>query len=709
MNFDSATVDTKTTGKVQSQEINMQTKNKSVALFFIIYSSFVILVLTFAGCGGGSKSASEPIDLVTEVASNGVPILDAPAQSLQPLKTFSNISFENYLKNGIYLSTTADNGIRLFENATSDVALTGASSGSFSTTITQEEGVDEADIVKYDGEYLYIAKNYSNQSNEDKDFSAHIRVMKRASDNSMSQLAAISPEYENQYNTIAGMYLGDDILSVLSNSNSFGIADIAFDIWHPGPQNFTIDLYDVAAPEQASKKTRFEVDGYVISSRRVDNTLIVVSSYNPTIPELIYFPQTDKEKADNYKLITEQDIASLLPTYKDQDGNQLPLVDAENCFIPQDATNRDGYDSIVTLTTINLNEPTQMSSVCINAATQGIYATPESVYMYGSVDQKQSVVHKFAIDGQNIDYQASTSFDGHLFGRGQSALRFSEQGDYLRLVVTELNENAEDRFEHKLKVFKPDAGANTMELVAELPNDSQPAKIGKPNEDIYAVRYFANKAFIVTFESIDPLYVVNLEDNQSPYVESELEIVGYSSYLHPISDNLLLGIGQNVDPNNFTPVLEDNSETVNSDDEKIVEGAKVALFDISGEAKLVKEFVFEGGYTPAEYNYHALTYIAKSAGEHRFALPIEKWSSEYSEEHGYDIWYLDSQLALFQVNDDGTNGELIHQGTVYPEDDTNIGSWNDRAIFHDDLIYYIHGSGVWQSLWSDPTQSSGPY
>ena len=85
-----------------------------------------------------------------------------------------------------------------------------------------------------------------------------------------------------------------------------------------------------------------------------------------------------------------------------------------------------------------------------------------------------------------------------------------------------------------------------MRVVASLPNDNAPNELGKPNEDIRAVRYFGDTAYMVTFEQIDPLYVIDVSNPILQVVTGELEMPGYSSYLHPINDNFILRIGQNV-------------------------------------------------------------------------------------------------------------------------------------------------------------------
>lgn len=269
----------------------------------------------------------------------------------------------------------------------------------------------------------------------------------------------------------------------------------------------------------------------------------------------------------------------------------------------------------------------------------------------------------------------------------------------------------------------------TLTTVSQLPNNTHSKVIGKQSEDgnvyedIQSVRFYENQAYIVTFLNTDPLYVIDLEDNLNPMIRGELEIPGYSAYLHPISDHLLLGVGQNVDPNRgFMGVAEDSDEnpTMTSDEEQpVIEGAKVSLFNIQdmNNPKEIHSIVYEQAYTPVEFDYHALTTLQRDDNTVRFGMPIERWKIETridENEQKYDVWQAENQLALFEVTSLTSEANLVEVGQVNaekPAEDQNIyySSWDDRAIFHNDDIYYIHGSKVWQSTWSTPELVSEPF
>lgn len=180
---------------------------------------------------------------------------------------------------------------------------------------------------------------------------------------------------------------------------------------------------------------------------------------------------------------------------------------------------------------------------------------------------------------------------------------------------------------------------------------------------------------------------------------------GYSSYLHPLNENYVLGIGQNIDPNRF--LEPPNSQTMS--EEAIQEGTKIALFDVSGIPRIVNEYVFPESGTPAEFSYKALTYLAKSETEHWFAVPIQTYTYTINAEGLYEDTG-STFMALFSADLEG-KGRLLNPGNVAPDftSDDGYGNYNDRAVIDEETIYYVHHGKVWRSSWNNPQIVFGPY
>ncbi len=684
------------------------------------------LTIALGACGGSDKDETVKID--DPVAT--VPELNAMALPLGSLTEQQGTNFERHLKNGIYLRNQSDlriNFAQMSEATSSD------SAAGFSSTITQEQGVSEGDRIKYDGEYLFIAHQNANvwiaEDSEDKENEPQtaIRIMQRDDSGAMTEISELT--VDEDANQIDSLYLHDNVLAVLSDIYSYHIDTMSFvERFFPFQQDFNVSMVDVSSPATPEVSLSYSIDGSMINSRRIGNMLYIISTYSASLDDIVY-ATTEQEKVDNYNKIMQTDITELMPHYRDAQGNEFPLVNAENCYLPEQATEKDGFDGIVTVTAINMAQPSQMNSVCINAEVQGIYASQESIYLYGTEYQytddkasETSVIHKFSLSDNTMSYRASGVLDGR-FNWQLSNLRFSEQADYLRVVTT--SGDGMSGYQHRLNVLSEDG--NELSVVSQLPNDINSKLIGKVSddgkvyEDIEAVRFYQDQAYIVTFLNTDPLYVIDLKDNLSPVIAGELEVPGYSAYLHPISNNLLLGIGQNVEPGLLSIVEGGEGSTdgtiVNDNVSPIVEGAKVSLFDISdiSEPREIHSIVYENAYTPVEYDYHALTMLKMNDNSTRFALPIERWGTETrvdEKEQKYDVWFAENSLELFEVTGLTANDELVERGSIeaIQIDELDYASgWDDRSIFHGDDIYYIHGRQIWQSLWSDVKQVTGPH
>ncbi|WP_206484518.1 beta-propeller domain-containing protein [Thalassotalea sp. G2M2-11] len=677
-------------------------------------SLLTLICLLLVACGG-----SDNHDVNSFKPVQSIPNLNPISMPLTSLVQATPVRFERYLKNGVYLRSQDE--LRVTFNDSPETSSDDSSV--FSTTNVQEQGVDESDRIKYDGEYLFIANQHSLMGGLTEDTPnamTSVRIMQRGLTGEMLELSTVTINQAASY--INGLYLRNNTLAVLSNIDSYHIAVSTFvEGFFPTKQQFNLSFVDTDEKQTPSIDLSYTIDGAIVDSRRIDNMLYIVSSYRSALDTITY-TSSEQEKLAHYNTIMQTDISQLLPQYSDGQGNQYALVDKNKCYLPESATELDGFDGVVTITAINLDAPSEMHSVCVNAQVQGLYASQSSLYLYGTeygyVDDKlieTSVVHKFSIADASIDYRASAMLDGR-FNWNLSNLRFSEQGDYLRVVTT--TGDRQLGYAHRLNVLIDDG--EQLSLIAQLPNATYPQPIGKVSddgkvyEDIKAVRFFNNQAFIVTFLNLDPLYVINLSDNRNPLIAGALDIPGYSAYLHPISDQLLLGVGQNVDPR----VVQ--TDSTNPDESSVViEGAKVTLFDIASinAPHEIDSIVYPEAYTPVEFDYHALSYLTMNSGATRFALPIERWHTrtlvnEQTQEK-YDIWTNENALSVLEVTSKYNDAQLHELGRIKAVDSAdeqlNVSGWNDRSIFHQDDVYYIHGSKVWHSRWADLSLVYGPY
>ncbi len=674
----------------------------------------LVSILFIVGCGGGSDSENTqtlPDPVVT------LPAINPPQVKLAPLKPATEASLQQHLNNALYFTFNSDSTQQSSPvvSPSLDAANTEQSTGRFSQTVTQEQGVDESDMFKYNGEQLFIAVqteqyNYfpmdatlaSNPANE----APMVRILAKQADASLNALPPVllTPSADGGAVHIEGIFATSTHLYTLTTewAQEEGVVTPAMmsssSLWYgPGATSSSMQVKAFQLDDQgASMQQTIQLDGRLVDARRVGDKLVLLSSFEPlNVP--LSWASTDAQRQANLQALEELPTQSLLPTYTHA-GGTAPLVTPEQCYIPEDTDALDGFAGIVALSIVDLTDFSQVQSICVNAWVDGLYANHTDVVLYAQQPngtESHTVLHHFSL-ANSPRYNASVVVEGEL-GWALPQLRLSIHNDILRVVTSQWQNDENDRWDHTLSTFSLETDSNVLPRLAQLPNTSRPDEIGKPNENITAVRFFGDTAYVVTFEQIDPLYAINLTEPSQPYIQGALDIPGFSSYLQPLPNQFLLGIGQNVDPNRFMDV------PLNSTAAPVVEGAKVALFDVSGSApRLVDEIVFANAATPAEFDYKAMTYLPRSDDDIRIGLPMQAW------QHIGEHWQ--AQMALSLLSIATTNGgQMLEHGTVPVTDAGGWGVWQDRAVFDGDDIYYIHAQQVIHSKWTAPEVVLGRY
>ncbi|CAM3813515.1 beta-propeller domain-containing protein [Pseudoalteromonas maricaloris] len=657
------------------------------------------LAASLCACGGSSDNDEDKL-----------PELNALNNSSAPLKSASSAQFSQFIKNGIFVASGGLNNGDDLENpsATTD-------SAPYSGTNQLVEGVSESDRIKFDGRYLFIGGSTS-VAYADTDSKTFVRILDtEATDvpTQVNELAVSDSEFASQ-----NLYLKNNQLISVLMDYEYDFADDMSSLEVRPEVNYqgVIELAfsNVSLPAQAEVEKRFQIDGSLVGSRLIGDKLYVIADHT-----IRYSGFNSADKVASYNRLMDTNINDLLPQFRNlKQGSVAPLVAADGCYLPADATAQDGYNGLTTVTEIDIRNPDEAKTTCVSTRTFGFYMSATAVYLYnysfndsdGDVntsiwDPSGIVLHKLLLTDEGVTYQATGEVEGQLarVSDTMAATRFDEKDGVLRVVTSQYDTDIGNS--HKLYMLKPQG--NELNTVATLPNSQNPTPIGKINpdtglvdEDIYAVRYFNDTAYIVTFRQIDPLYVLDLSDASQPKIAGSLEIPGFSSYLHPVGDGLLLGVGQHLgDP-----------------DGNVQPGTKVSLFDVANpaEPKLLKDHTFAGGFTPLEYDYRALAMLKDNASVTRFTLPIVYWNTEQVNESSYN-WYSQNDLAAFEIIY-GVDSTLTYRGSSRAEVATPIASDKalgyteaDRGLIQADKLLYIHGNYVWQSNWQTPADNSGPH
>ena len=629
-----------------------------------------------AGCGGGSSAPGDP---------NLPPVtgLLKPAASAAEL--------EDSLKAGF--TTIAAS------TSTTALAAGDSQSGSPATgTYTQELNVDEFDAVRYDGEHLYIApRRYldccflaSNDgaTNSGSPASASIRILATDPGNASAALVSTIP-LENGV-SVQGMYTAGDRLFALTAKSAFGNfgpAWASLAIWVPDELGYRV--YDTSDKANPSLVADVAIEGIFVDSRRIGNTVYIVSRYTPDIQGIIHGPTTSSAVAHNQALLANVSLSDMLPSIT-VNGSARTLVDPTRCYIPNDGS-QPAYAVITNVTAVPLDNPAAFTNTCYNDSAYGAYVSETSIYFTQLLEETlpenaTTRIHKFALSGTSISYRGSGEVAGQVWRGGQADFRMSEHEGELRVFSSDFDWNRPDDFvDHHLFVLR-EAGGD-LEVVGRLPNANNPDPIGKPNEQLYGVRFLGDRAYAVTFEQIDPLYVFDLSDPANPVIAGELEVEGFSDFLHPVTDDLLLGLGTSVD------------------------GAiKLELYDVSDiSAPLSRGLVLIGGqgaYSEARSDRHAFTWQPDVNGVDRFTVPVSVWESDGTQ-GSYQ-----TALYLFEIHDKTMPNlaSLVPAGEMSPPGG-GVEPWTqrNRAFIHDDTIYYVRHDAVWSAFWTSPGLVNGPY
>jgi hypothetical protein len=300
-------------------------------------------------------------------------------------------------------------------------------------------------------------------------------------------------------------------------------------------------------------------------------------------------------KAKNATVVKSSRVSSWLPYYRLGKQRSHALVQCSDVRRPISFSGL----GLLTVLTIDLAKGlAPVDSTAVMTDGRIVYASPTSLYVSTeswasrpdpstptvAPSSITTTIHKFDIsDPTKTVYKGSGSVQGYLLNQWS----LSDFQDVLRVVSTDA------------PAWWGSAGSDSQSFLTTFQQGTgglvQAGRVGGlgQGEKVYAVRMIGNAGYVVTFKQVDPLYTLDLSDPANPQVLGELKIPGYSAYLHPINEDLLLGIGQNVDPQTNEPT-----------------GTQVSLFDVSDlkHPALLYRSALGQGWSAAESDHHAFLY-----------------------------------------------------------------------------------------------------
>ncbi len=500
-----------------------------------------------------------------------------------------------------------------------------------SSTNTQVEGIDEADIIKTDGKYLYYAGSNA------------VRIIK-VDGPKLTEVYTIKVPDEKY---IQEIYVDNDRLVLLGNRNEYskngysvkgepdtpmtdtaqGIAQDTRMIYPGYHKTFAFaDIYNIENPGKPSLLKSHEMEGYYLSSRKSGSNLYLITNTNC------------------YGGI-------ILPLMRDtvRGEEAVPIALSDIMVMPKPT--EPGY---IILSAIDITDDSKTEVEAVTAFGATVYMSESALYLAAENYNGTTSITKFEIDGMNIGYAGSGSVKGSLLNQ----FSMDEFDGNLRVATT--------IWEDGNNLFILDDSLNVIGSVTDL------AK----GERIYSVRFMGDKGYIVTFRNMDPLFVFDLSDPQNPKVTGELKIPGFSNYLHPVGEDLILGIGMET-----RELFERNADGRETPVGFRQGGLKISLFDVSdmGKPKEITNLIIgeNGSYSEALYNHKAVM-VDPDSQQIAFDAYIVKDKNWTSEQGALVVSYKGrsvTQKGLLKYEEPEVYGKYIPYGR--------------RTVYINDILYYI--------------------
>lgn len=471
---------------------------------------------------------------------------------------------------------------------------------SYSKTNTRTENVDEGDIVKTDGRYLYVVKEEGNG----------IGIVDTEG-NKLEQITEITLEGEF---CISEIYVENSYLIILGTESEeiYPAGDAIYRTEYEYAVESVCDtksiVYDISDKRQPKEIGKCLQSGGYSTSRLNNGYLYVFSQYSVNNPE--------EERKEQYITCVNEELLSL---------DKICMPDTESAR------------NYTVITAIDIQNPSETTDSIGILSDQGLcYASAENIYLYETIWEEDggrtTEIRKFSYGEGKLTGVAKTRVNGYL----NDSFSIDEYNGYLRLVTTVDRTNA---------VYVLDEKLEETGKIENLAKD----------ERIYSARFMGDIGYFVTYRETDPLFSVDLSDPANPKIIGELKIPGFSEYLHPYGDGLLLGIGMEDDGN----------------DEKD-RRVKLSMFDISdpSNVKEIDKIVLKDSYYSTAFE----DYKSVLADAEKNLIGF----FTYGERETYHIYGYDR----------------VHGFTCKMQETTGKYAWHVRGVYLQDTFYLIDGNQI---------------
>lgn len=566
------------------------------------------------------------------------------------------------LDDGIEYTTSvsgasADNSAPASESTDSSDTSKGVD---FTDTNNQVDGVSEADHVKTDGSYIYSLFHNS----------LKIYDIGKADFISTLEINFESFGFEVSATKGGASLLADTGTAASSDmmyysqyvSSEINLVDGNIVVFSQYGGKTIISYVNISNKESPVLSKQLTFNESLVSSRIVDSKLILVMNdylYPTQSIEIPYYYAFTVQQQEQFKAVNEALVKNL--TLKDfsldlsfektagEANETVTYLEADSIYFDE---NSGGY-SLSKILVLDADATVTSASGVLTDYTENIYVTSNSVYLYNTtwesriewwnfdwIGSQNTMIYYFDIQDSTLNYKGGVEVSGQPHG----TYSFHENDSNLFMAFHDFTTG--DNGIHTISVGDDLTKTNTLTGIAN-------------GETLQSVRFIEDKAYLVTFKRVDPLYTIDLSTPTAPVILGELKVSGYSSYLHGIFENVLLGVG-----------YEATSEGV-------VTGAKINTFNVASAAPVeIDKAGIVNTYTSfnASYDYHAFTWYPSRK---LLALPYS------GEKTGAIVYRLDETGAILDaavIDSPNTSNEFYY-----------YSSYSGRIIFVEDTLYYIDG------------------
>lgn len=587
------------------------------------------------------------------------------------------------------------------ESSTSSISG-GVSASDYSSTNNQVEGVDEADIVKNDGKYIYTLSN-----------NRLVIVDAYPADS-----AKIVSEIKfNQSERLVNFFINEDKLILFTNKEEKILKVSSYNFVPETNYESKTHLYifDISDKKNIGQIKDYSINGNFYDARMIGNSVYLISSdyqyyYNSDInvpvlydgvmriatPDIYYFNMP--YYSQNFNTVTGLNLDTLeLDSKSFMLGSSDTLyVSENNIYIAYQKYYRYSQldmlkDVIIPLLSVeyknkvnqildeNLNEYQKSDKVSLvleemynlmdekekQKLVDNIQEKAQEHYYKFHEERSKSVVHKINIKDGKVEYDTKGEFKGHLLNQ----FSLDEAADGNLRVATTTSFWARDKGSINYNnVYVLDKNLEVIGSLEKLAED----------ERIYSTRFIGDKLYMVTFRQVDPLFVIDLADSTYPKVLGKLKIPGYSDYLHPFDENFLIGVGKDTKESEWGGVVNN--------------GVKLSLFDITDfeNPKEVDSYIIDGKYSEALVSQDHKAFLF-SKEKQLLVLPIREYLGQDNSVEYEPAVYAQSAF-VFNVNENGfeLKGKITHESNL----DNNYYWYNSpsaikRILYMEDILYTI--------------------